>query len=53
MKVKIGEMEIELIEGDITRFETEAIVNAANQYLKMGGWSCWSYLESRRRSDSG
>ena len=37
MKVKIGQSELELVEGDITEMETEAIVNAANARLILGG----------------
>jgi len=37
MKVKIGEKILELIDGDITEMETDAIVNAANAQLVMGG----------------
>jgi len=37
MRVKIGECLLELVEGDITRQDTEAIVNAANEQLIPGG----------------
>ncbi len=37
MKVQIGPCHLELIEGDITKQETEAIVNAANERLIPGG----------------
>jgi O-acetyl-ADP-ribose deacetylase len=37
MKISIGESILELVEGDITRQETEAIVNAANSGLRGGG----------------
>ncbi len=35
--VKVGRATIEVVQGDITEQETEAIVNAANSYLWMGG----------------
>ncbi len=37
MKVNIGETVLELVLGDITKEETEAIVNAANSSLRGGG----------------
>ena len=37
MEVKIGPASLELVEGDITRQDTEAIVNAANTRLVPGG----------------
>jgi O-acetyl-ADP-ribose deacetylase (regulator of RNase III) len=37
MKVKVGESTLELVVGDITKQETEAIVNAANNSLASGG----------------
>ena len=37
MKVKINNSILELVEGDITKEETEAIVNAANSGLRGGG----------------
>lgn len=37
MKVEIGNRVLELTEGDITEMETDAIVNAANAQLIMGG----------------
>lgn len=37
MKVKINKSMLELVEGDITRENTEAIVNAANSGLRGGG----------------
>lgn len=37
MHVQIGGSTLELIEGDITTLDTDAIVNAANQYLAHGG----------------
>lgn len=37
MQVKIGQSVLELVEGDITQQDTEAIVNAANEELRVGG----------------
>ncbi len=37
MIVKIGEKSLEVMEGDITDYEGEAIVNAANNHFWMGG----------------
>ena len=37
MKVNIGNHVLELIEGDITGMETDAVVNAANAQLVLGG----------------
>ena len=37
MEVKINKTIIELVQGDITDLETEAIVNAANTALQLGG----------------
>lgn len=37
MKVEIGKHVLELLDGDITEMETDAIVNAANAQLVMGG----------------
>ncbi len=37
MKVNIGKSVLELVEGDITDMKTDAIVNAANEKLILGG----------------
>ncbi len=37
MERKVGETTIELVQGDITELDTDAIVNAANAQLVMGG----------------
>src|SRR3990167_2333698 len=37
MEVRINKSKLELVEGDITRQDTEAIVNAANSRLAGGG----------------
>jgi O-acetyl-ADP-ribose deacetylase len=37
MIIEIGEKSLEVIEGDITNYEGEAIVNAANNHFWMGG----------------
>jgi O-acetyl-ADP-ribose deacetylase len=37
MEVKVGASTLELVEGDITRQDTDAIVNAANTALRPGG----------------
>ncbi len=36
MKAKAGQTEIEIIQGDITEMDTEAVVNAANAELALG-----------------
>jgi O-acetyl-ADP-ribose deacetylase (regulator of RNase III) len=37
MQVRIGQSVLELVEGDITQQDTGAIVNAANEQLRVGG----------------
>jgi len=37
MKVQVGSSALELVEGDITELDTDAIVNAANAQLVLGG----------------
>jgi len=37
MKITIGKSVLELLEGDITEMDTEAIINAANAQLILGG----------------
>ncbi|MFH1539595.1 MAG: macro domain-containing protein, partial [bacterium] len=37
MKKQIGARTIELVQGDITEMETDAIINAANAALVLGG----------------
>jgi O-acetyl-ADP-ribose deacetylase (regulator of RNase III) len=37
MQIKVGQAVLELVEGDITRQDTEAIVNASNEQLRVGG----------------
>lgn len=37
MKVQIANCVLELVEGDITEMDTDAIVNAANAHLSLGG----------------
>lgn len=37
MQIKVNEAILEVVEGDITQQDTEAIVNAANEQLRVGG----------------
>lgn len=37
MRVQINRTVLELVEGDVTQLDTDAIVNAANEYLAHGG----------------
>jgi len=37
MKVQVGSSVLELVQGDITKQDTEAVVNAANDRLAPGG----------------
>ena len=37
MKIDIGNHALELVEGDITEMQSDAIVNAANAHLTLGG----------------
>ncbi len=36
-EIKVGNLNVKLLQGDITRCDADAIVNAANKYLEHGG----------------
>ncbi|MGH9923200.1 MAG: O-acetyl-ADP-ribose deacetylase, partial [Nitrososphaerales archaeon] len=42
--VKVGKLSIELVKGDITELNTDAIVNAANSKLQHGGGVAWAIV---------
>lgn len=42
--VKISNTEIELVQGDITELDTDAIVNTANSKLQHGGGVAWAIV---------
>lgn len=48
--MKVGGAVIELVKGDITELEVDAIVNAANSRLKMGGGVAGAILRKGGRS---
>ena len=50
MSLKVGKAMIELVKGDITELEVDAIVNAANSRLKMGGGVAGAILRKGGRS---
>ncbi len=37
MRIEVGKTRLELLQGDITELDTDAIVNPANQMLQLGG----------------
>ncbi|HIQ29681.1 MAG TPA: macro domain-containing protein [Candidatus Caldiarchaeum subterraneum] len=48
--IKVGDTVIELVKGDITDLDVDAIVNAANSSLKMGGGVAGAILRKGGRS---
>jgi O-acetyl-ADP-ribose deacetylase (regulator of RNase III) len=50
MEWRIGDKRIELVQGDITEQETDAIVNAANSQLIMGGGVAGAILRKGGRA---
>jgi len=50
IKTEIGNSEIELVIGDITELEVDAIVNTANSSLKMGGGVAGAILKKGGKS---
>ena len=42
--VKTGRLSVELVKGDITELNTDAIVNAANSKLQHGGGVAWAIV---------
>jgi len=53
MKVKINNTLLELTQGDITDQTTDAIVNAANAALQLGGGARRSHQKKGRTKNSG
>ncbi len=45
-KRRVGELEIVISQGDLTECATDAIVNAANNRLRMGGGVSGAMLDS-------